>query len=290
MNMIYLNGEFVTEENAKISVLDRGFLFADGVYEVIPIFGGRMLGVDEHLERLQESLEAIHMPMPYSKTEFKQIFQELLLKNQKTDCDVNIYLQITRGIGTIRNHAIPEKLSPTIVAYCTPAKKLSRQLAERGFSAITLEDSRRRDCFIKSTSLLPNILLYEQARRAGALDAILTRNGEVTEGTTSNVFIVKDQQIFTPSISERILNGVTRQLIIHLAKENNIPCIEKSIPVIHLKQADEIWLTGSSKEICPITLLDNQPVGTGMVGPMWQRIMDFYEALKQTSKQEMKES
>lgn len=280
MAMIFINGEFIAEENAKISVLDRGFLFADGVYEVIPIFSGRMLCVDDHLNRLESSLAAIHMKMPFSAAEFKNIFHELLIQNNQTKNDLNIYVQITRGADTIRNHAISSKLAPTVVAFCTPTKSFPQKINNQGFCAIILEDTRHRDCYIKSTSLLANILLYEQARQAGALDAILTRDGEVTEGTTSNVFIVKENQILTPPCSKQILNGVTRQIILNIAKTKQIPYQEKPIPVALLKEADEIWLTGSTKEICPVTLLDKQPVGDGQIGPIWHQIMHFYEQEK----------
>lgn len=290
MAIVYINGEFVAEADAKISILDRGFLFADGVYEVIPVFSGRMLCVDQHLLRLQESLEAIHMAMPMSVNEFKAIFSDLLRRNEIMQSDVNIYVQITRGVSGMRNHAIPDTLTPTVVAFCTPAKGINREMAAHGFSAITLEDTRRRDCFIKSTSLLPNILLYDQAHRAGALDAILTRNGQVTEGTSSNVFIVKDNQIITPPASREILIGVTRQLILALAEQNKIPYQEAPVAISQLQAADEIWLTGSSKEICPITLLDNHPVGSGTVGPMWHRMMDYYEAEKNYLEQQVNES
>ncbi len=285
MSIVYLNGEFLAQEQAKISVLDRGFLFGDGVYEVIPIFDGHFLGLNEHLSRLQRSLDAIQLQSPATPEQLKQVFHELLVRNNKTKGDHNIYLQITRGPDTTRSHAFPKTIKPTIVALCTPAKSTPRNIAKQGFSAITLDDSRRRDCHIKAITLLPNILLYEEAKKAGAIDAILIRNGEAMEGTSSNLFIVKNNELYTPPLSAYILEGITRNLIVKLAKEHHIACHETMIQEEMLASADEIWLTGSSKEICPITQLNGKSVGNGKVGPVWSQMMDYYEAHKKAARQ-----
>lgn len=284
MPIIYLNGKFIPQEEAKISVMDRGFLFGDGVYEVIPVYNGHMVGLQEHLDRLKHSLNMIQMLPPLSDQEWKSIFETLLEKNNKTTGIQSIYLQITRGPEETRRHVLPETYTPTIVAFLTPPRSRSREELEKGFSAITLDDTRRQDCHIKAINLLPNILLYEQARRVGAAEAILIRNGEALEGTSSNLFIVIDNTIVTPPLSPMILGGVTRELVISLAKENNIPIEEKTITEKMLYTASEVWVTGSSKEIFPITTLNQKPVGNGKVGPMWHKLFDLYESHKNAVK------
>lgn len=282
MNIIYLNGEYVTKENAKISIMDRGFLFGDGVYEVIPVFDGHMLGLTEHLQRLEKSLNAIELPTPLTQAEWATVLNTLLEKNKQTSATLNLYLQVTRGAEEFRHHDFPNVTKPTIIAFCMPVTPKSRNILSLGFSAITLEDTRRRDCSIKTINLLPNILLYEQAKRTGSIEAILIRDGFALEGTSSNLFIVTNNELWTPPLSDHILHGVTRQLIINLAHDNKIPCWEKNISTSLLQKADEIWVTGSSKEICPIVQLNDKPVGTGKTGPLWHRMMKLYEQHKQS--------
>lgn len=279
MSIVYLNGNFMPQASATISVMDRGFLFADSIYEVIPLFAGKLLGIDAHLIRFEQSLAAIYMEPPLTAEQWRGVIDELLVAN-KVDQDHNIYLQVTRGAGDHRDHSIPSDLEPTVFACLTPAKSITKAIASKGFSAITLEDSRRRDCYIKATSLLPNVLLYEQARRQGAFEAILVRNSLVSEGTSSNVFIVKDEVLITPPLNEYILGGVTRDLVLAIAREHHIAYREAEILETELYTADEIWVTGSSKEICPIVTLNQSPVGTGLVGPIWHRVRDHYEQYK----------
>lgn len=281
MNIVYLNGEYLPHNEAKVSIFDRGFLFGDGVYEVIPVFDGVMIQADEHLSRLENSLQAIEMRSPLSLEEWKQIFKELIKKNNKQHQTFSIYLQVTRGVDETRSYIVSPSTQPTVLAFCMPVKLPTQDSSKLGFSAITLEDNRRYDCFIKAINLLPNVMLYEQARKANAIDAILIRDKRfVTEATSSNVFIVKGDRIKTPRDSRFILNGITRQLIIQLARENDIICEETHITPDQLFDADEIWLTGSTKEICPIVILDGKPVGTGQIGPMYHRMMGYYNAWK----------
>lgn len=277
MDIVYHNGEFVHKDEARVSIFDRGFLFGDGIYEVVPVFAGKMFGLEQHIVRLRANLEAIRIKVAHSNDDLVKIFTQLLENNQIKNESLNIYLQITRGQQNTRTHAIPEQITPTIVAFCTPSISRPREELAQGFKAITRDDSRRRDCFIKATSLLPNILLYDDAKREGALEAILIRDGKVLEGTSSNVFIVHDNKIMTPCADQSILSGVTRSLILQLANANNIPHVETIIPAELLFNADEIWVTGSSKEICPITQLNDKRVGNGKAGPMWHRIMDIYQ-------------
>ncbi len=279
MSIVYLNGEYLPQNEAKISVMDRGFLFADSVYEVIPLFAGHLLGLDAHLKRLEHSLAGIFLTPPLSAARWQEIINELLTRNSSSE-DCNIYLQVTRGAAENRSHAIPGDIQPTVLACIAPAKNLPLAKAKQGFSAISLEDSRRRDCYIKATGLLPNILAYEEAHRQGALEAILIRDGYAMECTSSNLFIVKDGVIITPPLSRNILGGTTRNLILAIAKAHDMPYQEAMISFAELKQADEIWVTGSSKEICPIIQLDARPVGNGKVGPVWETVREYYEGYK----------
>lgn len=280
MTIVYLNGQFLPQEKATVSIMDRGFLFGDGVYEVIPVFEGKFFGFEKHIARLEKSLQAMKIKNPHIAEEWKSIFTTLLIQNEKTTGNCGVYCQITRGADTTRSHTFPDNLKPTVVAFITALKTTPLDQLEKGFSAITLDDTRRHDCYIKATNLLPNILYLQKAKSVGAIEAILIRNGEVLECTSSNVFIVKNNEIQTPPLSKHILSGITRDLIIHLAKENNISCAETTITPAMLKNADEIWVTGSVKEICPIVILDGKTVGDGKVGPMWKLMITLYEEQK----------
>jgi len=280
VNIVYLNGKFIPQAEARVSIMDRGFLFGDGIYEVIPVFNGKLFGFDEHMARMEKSLSGIQMRNPLTQAEWKSILENLLQKNNKMTGNHVCYCQITRGTDETRRHVFPNHLTPTVVAFLTSSGSYSIDELEKGFSAVTVDDARRRDCFIKAVALLPNILHLQYAKSKGAIEAILIRNNEALEGTSSNLFIVKNKTILTPPLSQHILNGITRNLIIRLAKENHIPCEETKIMVDKLKNADEIWVTGSSKEICPIVTLDDRPVGDGKVGNLWKRMVTLYEAYK----------
>lgn len=280
MGIVYLNGQFIPEESATISIMDRGFLFSDSVYEVVPVFSGKMLGFVEHMERLDRSLAAIEISPVFPLEKWREIFKTLLNKNEIARQNCMIYLQVTRGADTVRNHLLSENIKPTVVAFISALKSPTPEKLREGFAAITHDDLRRRSCFIKGTALLPNILAYTKAQRDGAAEAILIRDDQALEGTTSNLFIVKNGVIVTPPVTETILAGVTRALIIRLAKENNLKIEEKPISKEALFSADEIWMTGSGKEVCPITKLDGKPVGSGRVGPICLTIMEYYNQYK----------
>lgn len=280
MNIVYLNGHYIPQEKATISIMDRGFLFGDSVYEVIPVFDGEFFGFEEHINRMEKSLNAIQIKNPHTHQEWKTIFETLLIQNQKTKGNHSCYCQITRGADVTRSHTFPDNLKPTVVAFITPFKTIPLTQLEKGFSAITSDDTRHLNCFIKATNLLPNILHMQKAKSMGAVETILIRNGEVLECTSSNVFIVKNNKLITPPLTCNILSGVTRQLIMTLAKENGIDCIEATITPEMLKTADEVWVTGSIKEICPIVSIDGQKIGNGEVGPLWKRMIMLYEKQK----------
>lgn len=280
MNIVYLNGQFLPQENATISIMDRGFLFGDGIYEVIPVFDGNLFGFEEHMVRFDSSLNAITMHNPLTHDEWKNVLKTLITKNNNSSRNFNCYCQVTRGADQTRSHTFPENLTPTVVAFITASKSLPLEIVEKGFNAITLDDTRRRDCHIKAITLLPNILQMQEAKSKGAIEAILIRNGEVLECTSSNVFIVKNNELLTPHLSDFILNGVTRRVVITLAEQNNIPFREATITPDMLKSADEVWVTGSSKEICPIVKIDNNTVADGHVGPVWKKMARLYQTYK----------
>ncbi|HEB58278.1 MAG TPA: D-amino acid aminotransferase [Gammaproteobacteria bacterium] len=276
--IVYLNGEYLPAEEARVPVLDRGFIFGDGVYEVIPAYNGKLFRLDEHLQRLDDSLTATRITNPYSNTEWRTILETLLEKNG--DGDQSVYLQVTRGIA-VRDHGFPEKITPTVFVMCNPLKPVDNQVREQGVCAITLEDTRWKHCNIKAITLLPNILLRQEAVDAGCAEAILIRDGLVTEGAASNVFVVHDGRITTPPKSRQLLPGITRDLVVELANKHGLDCVEEDIPVATLTQADEIWLTSSTREILPVTRLDDQPVGDGRPGPVWAKMFAIYQDYKQ---------
>lgn len=287
MAIIYLNGKFIQQEKAAISIMDRGFLFGDGVYESIPVYQGRILGLKQHLERLERSLAAIKITLPLTSDQWENVLGKLLTLNENQNADQSLYLQVTRGPAPVRNHAFPKEIKPTVLAICMPPKNTPEEALHSGFSAITVEDRRHQDCYIKTINLLPNVLAYQQAQEENCVEAIFIRNGKALEGTSSNLFIVKNNTIYTPPISPNILAGVTREWILQLAKQNKIPCEEKSVKEKMLFSADEIWLTASLKEIYPIIKLNNIPIGNGKVGPMWFTIKDLYEKMKDVDKKNM---
>ncbi|VAX07040.1 D-alanine aminotransferase [hydrothermal vent metagenome] len=280
-SICYLNGDYLPVNEAKVSVLDRGFIFGDGVYEVIPAYGSTLFRLQQHLQRLDNSLKAIRLSNPLSHEQWQHCLQTLVEKNQNDKySDQSIYLQVTRGVAK-RDHSFPENTKATVFAMSNPLASISKDKMQEGVAAITLDDIRWRYCYIKTIALLPNILLKQQAVEAQASEAILIREDEVTEGSASNLFIVKDGIIKTPIKSERLLPGITRDLIVELALQNNLPCEEIHITEMELRTADEIWLSSSTKEILPVIRLDDKTVGTGAAGPLWGKMINIYQSYKQ---------
>lgn len=279
-NIVYLNHKYIDLKKAKISVLDRGFLFADGVYEVIPIYNGKPFRCQQHLERLERSLKNIAMQSPFTQQQWLNIFSKLIKKNKTITGNYHFYIQITRGAAASRGHAFPDNINPTILVTLNKStKNLPLEILSQGKSAISCEDTRWKNCHIKSISLLPNILFSEQAHEANSEEAILIRDGYAIEGASSNLFIVKNNTLITPPLSPYILGGITRDTILELAKVNNIPYQEQQISETELNNADEIWITSSTREIYPITKLNNDLVANGMVGPIWQQMIKLYREI-----------
>lgn len=275
MSLAYLNGDYVDLANARVSVLDRGFLFADGVYEVIPVYRGKIFEFQAHLIRLQKSLDALSITFDVEAAQIENIIDRLLKTNQHAG-HAKIYLQITRGAGPDRKHSFNTELKPTLFVYSSDLVLRNIKQLTIGEKAILEPDIRWDRCDIKSISLLPNILLTQKAQHQGANEAILYRNDYITEGASSNVYCVKNQIIYTPALSHQILGGITRQVVLELARKNTIKVQETDISVDFLKQADEIWISSATREILPITQLDDQVINHGQAGKLWQQMISHY--------------
>ncbi len=277
IRQVYLNGEFLAPEVARVSAFDRGFIFGDGVYEVIPVFGGRLFRLPQHLARLDSSLREIRLANPLAAGEWQKIFERLVAI--QGGGDLSIYLEVTRGVAP-RDHAFPPKVTPTVFAYAAPLKYPPKEQVEQGIAAITAPDIRWLRCDIKAIALLPNALLRQQAIDAGTAEAILLRDGFMTEGAASNIFVIKNGRAVTPPKGPLILPGVTRDLVLELALAHGVPCAEAAVSEAELRDADEVWLTSSTKEVLAITRLDGKPVGNGKPGPLHARMLAFYKDYK----------
>jgi D-alanine transaminase len=266
----YLNGDYVPLTEARVSPLDRGFLFGDAVYEVIPVYAGRPFRLREHLDRLNRSIAAIRMQAPMSHAQWARVCRELVARNAGSD--LYVYIQVTRGCEFGRNHAWPEGLVPTLFAYASALEPLPAELLTRGVSAITAPDTRwsRRD--IKSTALLANVLLKKLAADGGAYETIMIENGELTEGSSTTVHVIKDGVIHTPPNGSHILPGTTRDVVTEMAARLAMVCKSESICADRLQHADEIWLAFSTRGVLAVTALDGRPVGGGVPGPMFARV------------------
>lgn len=275
MSTVYLNGRYIALEQATVSVLDRGFLLGDGVYEVIPVYYGKPFRLAKHLERLNHSLDAIHLPNPMSEQQWKEIAERLVALN--TSAEQSLYLQVTRGPAP-RDHVFPEHIEPTVFAMSTPVQRGDDE--PKPATAICLPDMRWHHCDIKSISLLANVLAKQEAAIQGKSEALLIRDGQLTEGAASNIFMVKDGTLITPPIGPNLLPGITRDLVFELAQHHQIPWQERNISQEELYQADELWLTSSAREIVPIVELDEKPVGNGQPGPVWRQMLAHYRQFK----------
>jgi len=273
-SIVYLNGQYLAIEKARISVLDRGFTFGDGVYEMIPVYHGHIFRLKKHIERLNNSLDEVYIERPYDLAQWQEILCELMHQNPAEDH--SLYIQVTRGISE-RDHAIDMATKPTVFAM---SRSLPKKDRSSGISAIVEEDIRWKYCHIKAITLLPSVILRHKARLAGATEALLVKDGYVTEGAASNVFIVKDGVVKTPPKDGSLLPGITRDLLVELLLESDITCEEVAITEKELRQADEIWITSSTWEIVPVVKLDDEPVGTGKPGEVWQQATKMYQASK----------
>jgi D-alanine transaminase len=276
---VFLNGRMVATDQACVPIMDRGLLFGDSVYEVVPAYGARLFRLPQHLVRLDRSLAEIGMANPYSHDRWEQAL--LSLVEQLPDRDQQVYIQITRGPQPRRSHAIPEHIEPTAFAFTSESPGRDPRIGVDGVAAITLDDFRWQRCDIKATTLLANILSYQQARVHQADEAILVRGGKALEGTATNLFVVMEGRLITPPNGRYLLPGVTRDLVLQLARETQIPTAEVDISLTDLPQAEEIFLTSSTRELMPVTRLNDRPVGNGKPGPIWQRMNRDFQICKQ---------
>ena len=276
--VVYLNGEYMALNDAHISVLDRGFIFGDGVYEVVPAYGGYPFRMQHHLQRLANSLNAIRIKNPLTTEQWQKAVHQVITANDYDD--QSVYIQVTRGVAP-RDHRFPHQEKPTIFIMTSPLESQPESISRNGIKVVTLEDTRWLNCHIKSISLLANVLLRQQAQDQGAQEAILVRDGKATEGAASNLFIVRDNCLITPPTSPMLLPGVTRNLVVEIAEQQSLCLQQRDISETELYDADEIWLTSSTKEILPVTALNDKIVGTGKPGPVWQSMMAAYQQRKQ---------
>jgi len=276
---VYLNGDFIPAEQAKVSVFDRGFLLGDGVYEVIPVYAGRCFQLEGHLLRLQASLDGVRMQNPHSEQQWTDLIKELI--ERCGGGDQSLYLQVTRGVAP-RDHIFPENVTPTAFAMSNSLTAVPEKYKTEGGSAITLDDIRWQNCNIKAITLLPNSMLKQQAHEAGAVEALLIRDGYLTEGAASNAYVVINGTIYTAPKDEKVLPGITREVVLKIAQQNNMSLIEQAVTLEQLQQADEIWISSSTKEVLPITRLDNELVADGKLGPVWQKMDTLYQQFKQS--------
>jgi len=277
-DQVYLNGDFVPRREARISVMDRGFLFGDGVYEVIPAYGGRLFRLEHHLDRLDNSLEGIRLSNPLARSEWIAIMGRLL--GAERGADHSVYLQVTRGAPPDRDHLFPEGSDPSVFVMVRPLKPRRPEIAEKGVAAITLEDIRWHRCNVKAVTLLANVLLRQAAEDAGAEEAILVRQGLALEGSSTNLFAVKRGELITPPKGDYLLPGITRDLVLELALADGIPYVERDVTASELAETDEIWLTSSTREVMPVTGLNGAPIVDGLPGPLWRRIDALYGGYK----------
>ncbi|MGQ9830969.1 MAG: D-amino acid aminotransferase [Thermochromatium sp.] len=278
MNKLYLNGSFMPLTEACLSVMDRGFLFGDGVYEVIPSYGGHFLWLEPHLNRLDASLAALRIQAPLRREDWHALLRRLI--GAPPAPDQYVYLQVTRGVAPERDHLCPEGIQPTVLAFAQPIKPRPPGLAEQGIICITRPDIRWLRGDIKSISLAAAVLMRREAADEGALETLMHRDGWVTEGAVSNVFVVTNGVLVTPPPSSWLLSGITRALVLTLAREHGIEFQEQPVALDTLRTADEIWLSSSTREVLPVTRLDGAPVGDGRPGPLWQRMDAIYQDYK----------
>lgn len=275
---VFLNGHFVAPEDAKISVFDRGFIFGDGIYELIPVYSGKPFRLDEHLQRMENGLAAIGIANPYPRGEWKHLIHQLLKQHHGEQ--LSLYMQVTRGVAP-RDHVFPQPpVPPTVLMSVSPLPQPSDAARNQGVRAVTHVDYRWGRCDIKSVSLLGNVLLRQHAVEQGVAETILLRDGMLTEGSTTTVFIVKDGVILVPPLSQYMLPGITYDVLLELAKRHSAPHEIRPISEAELRGADEIWLASSSKEVLAVVELDGIPVGDGRVGPVQRKMFAWYQDFK----------
>ena len=274
---VYLNGQFLPLEDAKVSVLDRGFIYGDGVYELVPVYGRKPYRLPQHLARLQRSLDGIRLANPHTDAEWEAIIAGLI--GRMTFADQGVYLQVTRGAAK-RDHAFPTGVAPTVFMMSNPLVLPSREQVERGVAVVTAVDERWLHCDLKTISLLGNVLARQLAVDAGATETVLFRNGYLTEASASNVLLVRGGVIVAPPKDNQILPGITYDVAFELAREGGLPIEVRPVPKDEALAADEMWLSSSTKEVLAVTALDGRPFAGGKPGPVFRKVHALFQASK----------
>ena len=275
--IVYLNGEFVVLADAKISVLDRGFIYGDGVYEVIPIYARTPFRMPHHLKRLQYSLDGIRLANPHTETHWDALVRELAAR-QAFD-DQALYLQITRGVAK-RDHAFPRGVPPTVFMMSNPLPLPTREQVEKGVAVVTAEDNRWHRCDLKTTSLLGNVLMRQLAVDGNAMETVMFRDGHLTEASASNVLIVKNGVVVAPPKDNLILPGITYDAALEVTRAAGVPLEVRKVPRAEALAADEMWLSSSTKEVLAITRIDGVAFGGGVPGPVFREVWQAFQAAK----------
>ena len=278
-DIVYLNGEFMPLNEARVPVLDRGFIFGDGVYEVIPVYSRHPFRLAEHLRRLQNSLDSVRLANPYSDAEWSKLVLEIITHNDGDD--QSIYFQITRGVSK-RAHEFPAVVKPTVFMMSTPLVTPPREQIDNGVACITGTDFRWLKCDVKSVALLGNCLLKQTAVDAGAAEIVLFRDGHLTAAAACNVLVVQDGVLLAPPKDHLILPGITYNVVLELAAANQIPLEMRAASEQEVRAAQEIWITSSTKEVLAVTRLDGAAVGDGKPGPLFRRMHALYQDFKRT--------
>ena len=276
MSIVYLNGTYLPMEQAKISPMDRGFLFGDGIYEVIPSYGGRLVGFNPHMQRMQDGLDAIEIQLRIDRGAWREIAANLIERNGGGN--LGIYFHVSRGADSRRDHAYPEGIAPTVYAFAfaIPPAPVADKAAATRYTVSTAEDLRWKRCNIKSTALLGNVMHYQHGHARGH-----NREGEITEAAACNVYVVNDGVVATPPLDHQKLPGITRLMLLEiLRRDGRIPVQERIVTLAELHAADEVWLSSSSKDIVPVVAIDGRSVGDGEVGDVWLAAQTLYCAHK----------
>jgi D-alanine transaminase len=280
MPTVFLNGEFMAAEEARVPVMDRGFLFGDGVYEVIPVYSRRPFRLAEHLRRLQNSLDTIRLVNPHNDESWSNLIGRIVAEAEWDD--QSVYLQVTRGADSKRNHAFPKVVVPSVFIMSEVLPTPSPVQRNQGIAAVSAVDNRWLRCDIKATSLLANCLLRQLAVDAGCVETVLFRDGFLSEGAASSIFVVKSGILLVPHKSHLMLPGITYDVILELAASHGLRAEVRDVSEAEVRSTDELWMTSSTKEVLPIVRLDGRPVGTGHPGPVYAQMTDWYQQFKTT--------
>lgn len=277
MSLAYLNGAFLPIEECKVSVLDRGFIFGDAIYELIPVYNKKPFYLQSHLNRLKRSLDQVQINNPNDDAGWLELIDRLI---DHSGLDkLSVYIQVTRGVAP-RDHAFPANVTPTVFAMTNAWPPINDDMYVKGLAAVTVPDMRWGRCDIKVTSLLANVLKKQEAVTGAAQEAIFIRDGYVLEGSATNVFVVKDSKVNTAPKNNMILPGITRDVVVDLLNENNIPLTEEAVTKEQLFEADEVWITSSTKECVPVTTIDAKPIGDGQPGELWKKVFSYFQQIK----------